>query len=473
MMTPMFSVLPVAQLNPLAESGDSSGHRMALSEVIGALSYALDLTEGLPPGHCIRVCWIGMNIGMHLGLPVTTLSNLYYTLLLKDIGCSSNAARVCELYGSDDLQVKSHFRQVDTQSISQLTRFVVANLAPNAPLRKRVGKLVHLAIHGRRLERELVTSRCERGAGIAARIGFPMPVADGIRRLDEHWDGGGNPGGAEGTAIPLESRIALLAQVAEVFHAIGGPEEAMQQVKRRSGTWFDPALVQAFEQAAGTSDLWPMLQDGNIDSHVRMLEPQHLIQYVDEPQLDQIAQGFADVIDSKSPYTNGHSRRVADYALAIARQFGISASEARWLNRLGLLHDIGKLGVSNSILDKPGKLDDQEWARVRLHPAFSEQILNRVSVFASMAFSAGSHHERLDGKGYPRGLKGAEIPQVVRILTAADVFDALTSQRPYHNGRSAAESLAIMEKDRGVAFDPDCLDALKKSLDTHNSSAAA
>ncbi len=463
-MTPMASILPMTPLHGAVDETNTPGQRMALSEVIGALSYALDLTEGLPAGHCIRVCWIGMNIGNQMGLPVETLSHLYYTLLLKDIGCSSNAARVCELYDSDDLQVKSRFRQIDTQSISQLTRFVVGNLAPNAPLRKRVGKLVHLAIHGRELSRELITARCERGAGIAARIGFAMPVADGIRRLDEHWNGGGNPGGAQGMDIPIESRIALLAQVAEVFHAISGPKEALEQVKRRSGTWFDPAVVQAFEQVATTSDLWNMLNDKDIDTHVRTLEPRHLVQYVDEAQIDQIALSFAEVIDSKSPFTNGHSHRVADYALDIGRQFGLKPAEARWLNRLGLLHDIGKLGVSNSILDKPGKLNDQEWARVRLHPVFSEQILNRVSVFSSMAFSAGSHHERLDGKGYPRGLMGAEIPQVVRILTTADVFDALTSDRPYHPGRSIPESLAIMEKDRGVAFDPDCLDALKRSL---------
>jgi HD-GYP domain-containing protein (c-di-GMP phosphodiesterase class II) len=462
----------MAPLEVFADEQYPAGHRMALSEVIGALSYALDLTEGLPAGHCLRVCWIGMHIGTQLDLPVQTLSNLYYTLLLKDIGCSSNAARVCELYDSDDLAVKSRFRQIDTQSISQLTRFVLANLAPNAPLRKRVGKLVHLAIHGRELSRELITSRCERGAGIAARIGFAMPVADGIRRLDEHWNGGGNPGGASGTAIPIESRIALLAQVAEVFHAVSGPQEALEQVKRRSGTWFDPSVVQAFEAVAAASDLWNRLKDANLDEHVRALEPQHLIQYVDESHIDQIAQGFADVIDSKSPYTNGHSHRVADYALAIGREFGMNPGEARWLKRLGLLHDIGKLGVSNSILDKPGKLDDQEWARVRLHPVFSEQILDRVSVFSSMAFSAGSHHERLDGKGYPRGLKGAEIPLAVRILTAADVFDALTSERPYHPGRSIAEALAIMEKDRGVAFDPDCLNALKRSQEKTTGRAA-
>ena len=139
-MTPISSLLPAASLDAFADEHYPIGHRMALSEVIGALSYALDLTEGLPAGHCIRVCWIGMNIGTQIGLPVQTLSDLYYTLLLKDIGCSSNAARVCELYDSDDLAVKSRFRQIDTQSISQLTRFVVANLAPNAPLRKRVGK---------------------------------------------------------------------------------------------------------------------------------------------------------------------------------------------------------------------------------------------------------------------------------------------------------------------------------------------
>ena len=110
---------------------------------------------------------------------------------------------------------------------------------------------------------------------------------------------------------------------------------------------------------------------------------------------------------------------------------GLSDEERRWLKRAALLHDIGKLGVSNSILDKPGKLDADEWAAMQMHAAYSETILSRIDAFGDLAAIAGAHHERLDGKGYPRGLSGDQIARETRMITTADIFDALTADRPY------------------------------------------
>ena len=150
---------------------------------------------------------------------------------------------------------------------------------------------------------------------------------------------------------------------------------------------------------------------------------------------------------------------MADIAVQIGGSLGLSATERRDLHRAGLLHDIGKLSVPNTILDKPGKLTPPEWEVVRLHPYYTQRILERIDGFAELAFVASSHHERMDGRGYHRGLPGPQIPRAARILAVADVFEALTARRPYREGLATETVLSIMERDRCTAFDADCLDA--------------
>ena len=157
---------------------------------------------------------------------------------------------------------------------------------------------------------------------------------------------------------------------------------------------------------------------------------------------------------------------MAVYADLVAAEMGYGGDRRRWLRRAALLHDIGKLGVSNSILDKNGKLDDEQWREMRHHATLSETILERVTPFRDMARIGGGHHERLDGKGYPRGLKGDEIEPDTRIVSVADVFDALTADRPYRAAMPVEKALGIMRADVGTAFDPACLAALERALDS-------
>ena len=437
---------------------------LLLSEVIGAFSYALDLTEGQPPGHCLRGCWIGVHVGKELGLDRAALWDLYYTLLLKDAGCSSNAARLCELYGADDLAVKRDFKTVDPDHLIEITGFVLTHAGLGRGLKERFQRIAHLAAHGEELATELIATRCERGAAIARQLGFNEVVAAGIHGLDEHWNGNGRPDRLHREAIPLGSRIALLSQVADVFHSIGGPTRAQQEVQERSGTWFDPAVVKAFKDASARPGFWEGVASQDIEARVRMLEPESRVVIVDEDRLDAIAAAFAQVVDSKSPYTYGHSSRVAQYANAVAEKLGLPAPRRRWLRRGALLHDIGKLGVSNSVLDKPGSLNSEEWEQVRAHARYTEEILSRLSPFAELALVAGAHHERLDGKGYPKGLTAKDIRLETRIITVADIFDAITAERPYRGAIPVPQALQMMEKTRGEAVDPDCLDALRSSL---------
>ncbi len=432
-----------------------------LGEVVGALSYALDLTEGQPPGHSLRCCWIGMQLGRHLGLDAGALSDLHYTLLLKDTGCSSNAARLWQLYGGDERGVKRDFKSVDAQSQFAIGRFVLRHAGPGEALASRIGRVLNIARHGAELAAELIHARCERGADIAARIGFGARVAEGIRSLDEHWNGGGLPQRLTGANIPLAARIALLAQVAEVFHAIGGPEAACAEATRRAGTWFDPALVSGLLEISRHSAFWHGLAEDGLGPRVAALEPVGRVVMVDAARLDLITSAFADVVDAKSPFTFGHSTRVAAYACGIAQAMHLAPEALRALRQVGLLHDVGKLGVSNGILDKPGKLTDPEWVAMRAHPGQSAEILGRVGVFSHLAALAGAHHERLDGKGYPNRLEAGQIPLAGRILTTADVFDAITAERPYRRAVPVRECLEIMRRDSGTAFDPLCLDALE------------
>jgi len=437
--------------------------RLQLSELISALSHALDITEGQPEGHCVRCCWIGMHIGRGLGLNDDDLWNLYYTLLLKDLGCSSNAARICELYLTDDLSFKRDFKTVgDTQA----SRVACEEIKPDlkAPLAERFRSVLSIFRNGQDIAQELIATRCQRGAEIARLLRFPESVAAGIYSLDEHFNGQGRPQGLAGEAIPLYSRIALLAQVVDVFHTAGGRQAALDEVRGRAGGWFDPALVKVFDAVADDDAFWATLAAPDVMSAVLALEPASHVVELDDDYLDDIAAAFGQVVDSKSPYTSGHSARVALYTDLIAETLGLAPERRRWLKRGALLHDVGKLGVSNSVLDKPGKLDAEEWAAVQAHAAYTEAILIRIGAFAELAVVSAAHHERLDGKGYPRGLTAEQITLETRIITTADIFDAITAERPYRGAIPIPKTLEMMAENVGTAIDPVCFEALKQAI---------
>jgi HD-GYP domain-containing protein (c-di-GMP phosphodiesterase class II) len=446
------------KLEPIAIRNSSDS--VSLAELVRAFSYALDITEGQPAGHCVRACWIGSLIGREIGLSPGDRSELYFTLLLKDLGCSSNAARICELYEADDLAFKQGYKTVGT-SLAATLLFIARKTASARPIHERAAAIGKILRNGDSIAQEMILSRCTRGADIARTLRFSEAVADGIYRLDEHWDGSGRPGRLAGERIPLFSRIALLSQVADVFHHHAGKDAAIGEVVRRSGTWFDPALVDAFRQIANRPQFWSGLQSPFIDSRLAALGCADEVRAVDDSYLDDIAAAFGQVIDAKSPYTAGHSRRVADLAGGIAATMGVPNSRRPWLRRAAFLHDIGKLGVSNAILDKPAALDDREWVAMRSHAAHTQEILGRIGAFADIACVAAAHHERLDGKGYPLGLGEAEIGRETRIITVCDFYDALTSDRPYRRAMPHDKALKIIGESVGEIVDSECFDALR------------
>jgi putative nucleotidyltransferase with HDIG domain len=308
--------------------------------------------------------------------------------------------------------------------------------------------------------RKFMEARCDRGAEIARMLFLSEQTAAAIRSLDEHWDGRGMPDGLRGGEIPLAARILCLAQTVEVFHAAGGLDAARRVAKRRRGRWFDPSLVDAFLGFCGDRDFWGALESPDVSEW----EPPDLALAGDDERLDRIAQAFARVIDAKSPFTARHSERVAEIADGIGAALGFDPMARRILLRAGLLHDIGKLAVSNHILDKPGKLTDEEFRAIKTHPVHTLRILERAPCFAELADLAANHHEKLDGSGYPRSLQADDLDLPMRVLAVADIYEALTADRPYRPPLPAEEALGIIGRDVPDKLDRDALGGLEAHL---------
>ncbi len=431
-------------------------HEIALSELIGALSNALDVAEGEPPGHARRSCLIGMRLADVLGLDGAARSDLFYALLLKDAGCSANSAHMSALFGADDQEAKRTSKLVDWARPMSAFVWSLKTVAPDGSLSERGERLRAIRNEGR-VTRSLMRARCHRGAEIALKLGFSEATADAIRALDEHWNGHGQPLGLSGNDIPLAARIMCLAQTVEVFHAARGVHVAYRVATKRSGQWFDPTLVKALGSFRTDARFWESLQAPDVSA----VEPAGRVLTADEDRLDRIAEAFADVIDAKSPWTHEHCEHVCAIATGMGTLLGFDNPALRELGRAALLHDIGKLSISNRILDKPGPLTEAEQTRFREHVLLTEEILGRVPGFDGLAMLASAHHERLDGHGYPRGLAADEQTMPMRVLAVADVYEALTSERPYRSAYTSEVALELIAADVPARLDPDAFAALK------------
>jgi putative nucleotidyltransferase with HDIG domain len=438
-----------------------------LSNVLAGLSYALDLTEGQREGHSVRSCLLGMRIAKELQLTADQRSALFYALLMKDLGCSSNAARFSVLFGADDQRVKADLKTTDWPRAIESFRFVARNVAPGQFWLKRTWQLLGVLTRGPEGARDVVLTRCERGADIARTLGFQDETVQAIRALDEHWDGAGQPHALKGEQIPLLARVLGLAQTVEVFFSSYGVQAAYDMALSRRGSWFDPDLVDALLAIRSDNEFWRALTEDDGPSQIAQVEPADKLLIADDDRLDRVAEAFALVIDAKSPWTFQHSRGVAATSVAIAEVMGYPGEQIREIRRAALLHDIGKLGVSSLILDKPGKLTDEEFQIMRRHPIATREILNRTGCFRHLANAAASHHERLDGTGYDLGLGRSELPMLARVLCTSDVCDALRGSRPYRAGMPTERVLDIMGREVGAGIDPTCFEALQIALGTH------
>jgi putative nucleotidyltransferase with HDIG domain len=293
-------------------------------------------------------------------------------------------------------------------------------------------------------------------------------TAEAVHGLDEHWDGSGYPDRLEGEAIPILARIIAVAQHLDIFACERSTEEALKVLCERSATWFDPKLVRVVLKLASEDRLWgeclPTDDADHAHDLVLALQPDatHGIQVMRAAEVDRLCEAFADVVDAKSPFTYRHSVGVAEVASQIAEELDLPPDRCTLVRRAALLHDLGKLGVPNTILDKTTHLTPEEWKVVVEHPRLSREILARIRSFQEIAVIAGAHHERLDGTGYPDKLQGPQLCLEARLIAVADFYRALTEDRPYRVGMPHEDAIAILRQ-QGGALDAECIDALDRA----------
>jgi HD-GYP domain-containing protein (c-di-GMP phosphodiesterase class II) len=413
-----------------------------LAELLAALSLGSDLGMGLPMQHVLRQCLISMRLASRLGLDSDDRSVVYYTALLAWVGCHVDAYEQAKWFG-DDLVLKADFRQVDFTGSIAAGRFMFEHFGAGLPMGERAKLIAELVRSGwpRRL------AAMERHCFAANELAGQLGLGDGVRRslvqTFERWDGKGVPAGAKAGEILITARIVNLADVVEFFHRVGGLAAAISVARQRSGTQFDPALVDVFCSTA--DELFTEL-DAVTTWDVVIGDEPGLTTWVSGPDFDAALEAIADFVDLKSPYTIGHSRGVAELAAAAAHDQGLPAEEIQLIRRAGLVHDLGRLGVSNAIWDKPGELTATEFERVRLHPYLTERILALSADLSPLGALAVEHHERLDGSGYPRGLTGNAITVPSRILAAADAYRTRVEPRPHRPANLPGEA-AIQLRD--------------------------
>lgn len=433
----------LALAHPQVSRGAYAGIR--LNDVVGAMSFALDLAEGQPLGHSVRTTMIGMRIAATLQLPEQDASALFYALLLKDLGCSSNAAAMSTLYGGDDRALKKAHRLIDWTDRLDRTRYALRHSHQGSSNVMRGWHALRSGGRIRLARQEMARLKADRGADIAAMLAMPIATCDAIRSVDEHWDGNGVPHGLRGDAIPLLARIVGLAQTVEVFEHGFDVATAYSVAHQRRGRWFDPELVACLDRFRDDAVFWGRLQSADARAELGEYEPPQRIVYADELRLDTVAEAFAKVIDAKSQFTARHSQNVAFLATRTAKEMGLPRRDVRAVRRAALLHDVGKLGVSSRVIDKPTRLDPNETAEMRRHTVYTYEILRGVNRFERVASLAASHHERLDGRGYHLGLGGDELNTLSRILAVADVCEALSSDRPYRPGVPIDATIQILD----------------------------
>lgn len=377
--------------------------QLKLSELFDAFSLALDLSEGKQLGHARRTTSIALVLAMHHDLKGKYLDELYYTAMMHDIGLTGNS----------------------------INTIMASDYGP------------------------LTRKQSLAGARIVSNIPYVENISPYIKHYHERWDGKGQPEGLAASEIPLISRVVNLADSIEIFLSSSGnnTESLKRYLRQEAGKKFDPELALIAHDVVGRDEFIE-----TINHPIALLEdlrPRENVT-INDCELLAIGKGFAEIVDSKSTFTAHHSKEVADYSVQLAKHLKLKKDSIYKIEVAGLLHDIGKLGISTDILHKPSQLSEAEFEQMSYHPYYSGLILKQINGFEDITNWAALHHEKLDGSGYPHHHLACDIPTEARIIAIADVFQALISDRPYRDGLSyhkVVDIMSTMVKDKHLDGD--------------------
>jgi HD-GYP domain-containing protein (c-di-GMP phosphodiesterase class II) len=438
-------------------AGDSTAERpIRAAEVVGALSLATDLGTGQPLEHALRTAVLAVRIGELAGATAQELADTYYVALLHASGCTSNGHEATQLYG-DDIDHRAAFYLVDPTIPAEILAFYNAYVGVGRSPEVRARLIEEAIANAGPRARDAFAMMCEVAQRFAGWLGLGSDIQAALEYVFARWDGRGFPDTA-GDAIPLPMRLLHVARDISLFLTAAGPGEARAVIKRRTGAAYDPQLAEL--AVRNFDDLLAELDDTRMWEQALENEPSP-VRWMAGDQIDAGFAAIAAITGLKSPWLREHSTGVAELAEAAAWRMGLPADSVTVLWRAALAHDLGRVGVSNAIWEKPGPLGFGEWERVRLHPHFTERAFAQSPALAPIGLLAGSHHERCDGSGYHRGTRGSALSQTARVLAAADCYTAMRESRPYRPAFDAlaAEAALLQEANEG-RLDPEAVGAV-------------
>ncbi len=412
-----------------------------LTELLVALSLATDLGFGQPAEHMLRSARISMRLGGRLGLEGADLATLYDVSILTYVGCPVYGNEAATLFG-DDIDFRAGAVQVDLAGFPAMM-FMLRRAGSGSSAVNRLRQAARLIATGGNAVVEQMANHCAAAGALAGRLGLQPDVQAGIEQAYARWDGRGVPRGLAGDAVALSARISHVAEACEVFHRIGGLEQAVEVVRSRRGTHFDPVVAAAVERDPAA--LFDGIDDDTVDE-ILDAEPVERAPLTDD-ELDRSLEAVGDFCDMRCPYFAGHARGTADLVEAAAAQLQLPADEATRARRAALVHDMGRFGVPGAVWDKPGPLTGTERERMRMHVYYVERIFTRPEPLRRIGALAAAHHERMDGSGYHRGLSGTMLTTPARVLAAADAYHAMTQPRPYRTAMTAADAARQLRRE--------------------------
>jgi HD-GYP domain-containing protein (c-di-GMP phosphodiesterase class II) len=426
------------------------------AEVVGALSLATDLGTGQPLEHALRTAVLAVRLGELAGASAQDLADTYYVSLLHASGCTSNGHEAAQLYG-DDIAHRAAFFLIDTTNPEEVLAFYRSHVGAGRSPEVRAAMIEDAIANAGPRARAAFATMCEVAQRFAGWLDLGSNIQAALEYVFARWDGRGFPD-ARGDAIPLPMRLLHVARDVSLFLSAAGADEARAVVERRTGAAYEPRLAEL--AARNLDELLADLDEVRMWEQALETEPFPQVRIAGE-QVDAAFTAIAALTGLKTPWLREHSTGVAELAEAAAWRAGLQADAVTLLRRAALAHDLGRIGVSNAIWEKPSALGFGEWERVRLHPHFTERAFAQSPALAPIGMLAGSHHERLDGSGYHRGTRGPELDQKARILAAADSYAAMREARPHRAALDppAAEVELLREADEG-RLDAEAVDAV-------------
>jgi HD-GYP domain-containing protein (c-di-GMP phosphodiesterase class II) len=414
-----------------------------MAELAAAISLFTDLGTGQPQEQAVRSCVVAMRLADQLNLDAADRVTVYYATLLRFLGCVADAHAEAASGGGDELRLFAALAPTVMGSPrEELTGVLRAVGAGTPPWTRFI--LVGQAVSDRHGKERTLSAHCEVAVRFASRMGLPRAVVSALAVAYARWDGRGIPAGLSGADIPAAIRIAVVAHDVELLVRTVGAEDAERLLQKRSGHAYDPEAVAA-ALGVGLTALLP--EDVEAWELALAAEPAPELA-VDDRQLDSVLLACADFADLKFPHVAGHSRSVAELVGSAAMPLGLPHQTRTELSQAAWVHDLGRVGVPAGVWLRPGRLSTTDWEAVRLHAYYTERILAQCGPLARLAQLAGSHHERLDGSGYHRGLK--DLSSAAQLLAAADAYHAMTQDRP-HRPAYSPDDAARMLRDEAAA----------------------